>query len=216
MPGRRKVRVPWGAFCMPSVWVWCAAPPACRPLMTAAVVIEGMETSIVVLTSSTRPDYLEGKLIGSVIARLRAASPTFRDVLAALAASPRLLTLISTSTDVKGRPRDDWADPFPGGAGPRRGICRHLRGPRQPAGSERAPSPMSWGTSQKWRVWESSRTRKTCVDSIRGRANWVGTSDKGEPLETGFAVRIGEQVLQEASSKRRLTSQFTRLTAQSA
>ena len=60
-----------------------------------------METSIVVLTSSTKHDYLDGKLIGSTIAELRAASPTFRDLLAVLAASPRLLTLISTSTGVR-------------------------------------------------------------------------------------------------------------------
>ena len=73
---------------------------------------------------------------------------------------------------------------------------------------------MSWDTSRKWRAWEPSRTRRP-ARLFRSRAGWVGTSDKDAEFETGFAVKVGEQVVQEARSKRRLTSQFTRLTAQS-
>jgi hypothetical protein len=174
------------------------------------VSIEGMATSIVVLTSSNKPNYLDARLIGSVIADLRAGSPTFRDLLAVLAASPRLLILISPSRDLR------YSDGLIG-------KTRFLVGPdRVVAFVDVVMDRANTRTRQEAVAHELGHIAEVaCVGPfddqkdlrriIRRRSDWSGMAQKGAVLETAFATRIGQQVLQEARSATRATSQFMRL-----
>jgi hypothetical protein len=177
------------------------------------VSIEGMATSIVVLTSSNKPNYLDARLIGSVIADLRAASPTFRDLLAVLAASPRLLILISPSNDLR------YSDGLIG-------KTRFLVGPdRVVAFVDVVMDRANTRIRQEAVAHELGHVAEVaCVGPfedqkdlgriIRRRSDWSGLAPKGAVLETAFATRIGQQVVQEARSTTRPTSQFIRLAAE--
>jgi hypothetical protein len=178
------------------------------------VTIEGMKNSIVLLTSSSNPNYLDAKLIGSVIAELRVASPTFRDVLAVLATSSRLLTLISPSTDVR------YVDGMVG-------KTRFLVGPdRVVAFVDIFMDRTNTRTRQAAIAHELAHIAEVaCLGPIddqeglrqilRRRADWYGMAAKGAVLETAFAIAAGRQVLQEATSRARLASQFMRLASES-
>src|SRR4051812_14652521 len=57
--------------------------------------------TLVALTSPANPNYPDAMLIESTIAELSGASATFRDLLAVLISSPRILTFVSPSKDVQ-------------------------------------------------------------------------------------------------------------------
>jgi hypothetical protein len=178
------------------------------------VVIEGMKNSMVVLTSSTKANYLDGTLIRSVIADLRVASPTFRDMLAAIVATPRLLVLISPSTDVHyvdglmGRTRFQvgpdrvmaFVDVF---------VDRATTRARQEAIAHELGHVAEVACIGAFADQEALRRL------IRRRADWFSITLKAVVIETPFAVNIGQQVIQEVKSKARPASQFARLTVRS-
>jgi hypothetical protein len=177
-------------------------------------VVDGMKGSIVFLTSNSRADYLDSKLISAAIADLRAGSPTFRDLLAVLAASPRLLTLISTSTDVKyvhgmiGRTRFQ--------VGPDRVVAfvdvfveRATARSRQEAIAHELAHIAEVACLGAFDDQDGLRRL------LRSRAEWGGTLDNSVAIETGFAVRMGRLTVQEARTRARLTSQFARLATRS-
>jgi hypothetical protein len=180
----------------------------------SSMAIEGMTTSMVVLTSSAKANHLDGVLIRSVVANLRVVSPTFRDILAAIAASPRLLVLISPSTDVR------YVDGM-------MGRTRFQVGPdRVVAFVDIFVDRANTRTRQEAIAHELGHIAEVaCIGAyddqeslrrlVRRRADWFGMSLNTAILETPFAVTIGQQVIQEAKSKTRSASQFTRLTEHS-
>jgi hypothetical protein len=202
-----------GTFCLVVVCV-SARVSAADDAEMKEVRIEGMKTSIVVLTSSTKPNYFDGKLIGSVIDELRASSPTFRELLAVLAASPRLMTLISPSTDLHD---------IDGMIGKTRFLVRR---DRVMAFVEVFMDHANIRIRQEAIAHELGHIAEVaCLGSfedqdglyqiLRRRAEWSGMVAKGAVLETAFAVTIGRRVLHEARSKAKPTSQFMRLAAES-
>jgi hypothetical protein len=202
-----------GAFCLVVICL-AARGSAAEDREDQGLKIEGMNTSVVVLASSTKPNYLDGKLIGSGIAQLRVTSPTFRDLLAVLAASPRLLTLISPSPELRSSEGMIGKTRFL--VGPNRIVAfvdvfmdrtNHML--RQEAIAHEL------GHIVEVACLGPFEDQASLHRTLRRRAQWSGLLMKNAVIETAFAITIGRQVVQEAKSKARLTSQFMRLASES-
>src|SRR5262249_12568720 len=73
------------------------------PRVAGADVVDGddLRASIVVRTSPKSPNYLDGVLIWEAVLDLQRRSPTFRDLLDVLMASPRSLALLAPAPEIQ-------------------------------------------------------------------------------------------------------------------
>jgi len=189
-----------------AVLVGLIASGFARSARASDELLAGMSPLLALRTSPSRADYVDGRLIGETLVDLRRTSPTFRDVLATLTASPRLVTLVSPSREIQqvlgliGRTRFQ--------AGPDRVV----------AFIDVHVDLMAVGIRREAIAHELAHVAEVaCLGDFFNQADLRAALSRHVhrrpdvrdrvPIETGFAVDVGRQVLQESRSDGRLTSQ---------
>jgi hypothetical protein len=181
--------------------------PVCAAMDTP---IAELKTSLVVLTAPAKPNFSDARLLGDTIVHLRQRSATFRDLLAVLGASPRLLALFAPSTEI------NYVNGFIGRTrfrlGPTRTVAfvdvyvdrLNLALLREAVAHEMAhiAEVACFGD-----VASSEELRALLLRQPRRRA-----SRSSAVFETGFAQKVGRAVVREAAARAASPSQFQKFT----